>query len=351
MFKDEAVIHVRGGKGGNGIVAFRREKFAPLGGPTGGDGGRGGEVRILAVADQNTLVDLVHRTDWFAQNGGDGGGNNCHGKNGSSLTIRVPVGTIVKDRDRQFVIKDLVHSGDEIVVARGGRGGRGNKFFASAVNRVPRQFERGAPGEERWLALELKLIADVGIVGMPNAGKSTLLSRLSAARPKISDYPFTTIEPQLGILELDRYKTLVIADLPGLIEGAHTGVGLGDKFLRHVERTRVLLHLVDVSPFALVPAAEAWKMVRNEIALHSDKLSKQPEIVVANKADMPGYEEAVVELEAACGQEVILVSAYTGKNLDRLKSVLHDRFFPSDPGTAAPARRTNPNKPISIDQR
>jgi GTPase len=345
VFKDEAIVHVRGGKGGDGIVSFRREKFAPLGGPNGGDGGRGGDVTIRAVADQNTLVDLVHRTDWFAENGGAGGGNTCHGKNGASLVIRVPVGTVVKDRDRSFVLSDLVAPGDEIRVARGGRGGRGNKFFASATNQVPRQYEHGAPGEERWLALELKLIADVGIVGMPNAGKSTLLSRLSAARPKISDYPFTTIEPQLGILELDRYKTLVVADLPGLIEGAHSGVGLGDRFLRHVERTRLLVHLVDVSSFATVPAAEAWKMVRNELRLHGEKLAKEAEIVVANKADIPGFEDAVAELRAACGQEPIVLSAYTGSGIDRLKSILWERFFgPGAERPPAPKPRTRREK-------
>jgi GTP-binding protein len=346
MFKDEAVIHVRGGRGGDGCVSFRREKFVPHGGPDGGDGGRGGHVLLRAVEDLNTLAELAHRTDWFAEAGGSGGGKNRHGRNGMDLVIRVPAGTIVKDRDRGFVLKDLSACGEEVRVARGGRGGRGNRFFASATNQVPRQYEPGAPGEERWLSLELKLIADVGIVGLPNAGKSTLLSRLSAARPRISAYPFTTLEPQLGILELESHRTLVLADLPGLIEGAHRGVGLGDRFLRHVERTRLLLHVLDVSPFALVPAPEAYRTLREELRLFSERLARLPEVVVANKVDIPGHEPALEELAKTAGDRTILpVSGYTGHNLGRLKTTLQDHFFaraetpPSRLGRASEAPR------------
>ena len=248
MFVDEAVIFVKGGAGGNGCVSFRREKYISHGGPDGGNGGKGGDV-IFNVSDKiDTLLDLTSRVKNIAESGAHGKGSTKRGKDGKDLSIELPSGTIVKDKESGRVLKDMSTAGESIIIARGGRGGRGNKHFATSINQVPRQAEKGKPGEERWLILELKLIADVGIIGMPNAGKSTLLSRISAARPKIAEYPFTTLQPQLGIVEVEDCRRFVAADIPGLIEGAHRGIGLGDEFLRHIERTKLLLHLLDVSP-------------------------------------------------------------------------------------------------------
>ncbi len=242
MFVDEAVIFVKGGDGGNGCVSFRREKYVPYGGPDGGDGGKGGDI-IIHVSDKiDTLLDLTSRVKYIAGNGAHGKGSTKRGKDGNDLSINLPRGTVIKDRESGRILKDMDTAGENLVIARGGRGGRGNKCFATSTNQVPRQAEKGRPGEERWLILELKLLADVGLIGMPNAGKSTLLSRISAARPKIADYPFTTLQPQLGIVEVEDYRRFVVADIPGLIEGAHRGVGLGDEFLRHIERTRLLSH-------------------------------------------------------------------------------------------------------------
>ncbi len=248
LFVDEVTIHVRGGKGGDGCLSFRREKFVPKGGPDGGDGGHAGSVFLVAKAGVDTLLDLAGRHHYHAQNGQPGSGANCSGRNGKDLFVTVPVGTLIYDADTGRLLKDLVDDGQQVRVAAGGRGGRGNARFASSTHQAPREFEHGTKGRERTLRLELKLIADVGFVGLPNAGKSTLLSRLTRARPKIADYPFTTRQPYLGIMELPGYRRVVLADLPGLIEGAHEGVGLGDAFLRHVERTRVILHLIDLCP-------------------------------------------------------------------------------------------------------
>ncbi|HZR68084.1 MAG TPA: GTPase ObgE, partial [Burkholderiales bacterium] len=243
-FIDEAVIEVHAGKGGNGVVSFRREKYVPRGGPDGGDGGDGGDVIVRAVAGTDNLADIVNRKHWRAPKGGRGGSGNCHGRKARDLVIRVPPGTLIIDRDRGHVLRDLTEDGQQVTVAHGGRGGRGNKHFATATNRAPREHEPGTPGEERWIILELKVIADVGLIGLPNAGKSTLLSRLSRAQPEIADYPFTTKHPNLGVVTIGDERVFVLADLPGLIEGAHEGVGLGHEFLRHVDRTRVLVHLV-----------------------------------------------------------------------------------------------------------
>ncbi len=243
MFVDEADIMVKGGDGGNGSASFRREKFVPLGGPDGGDGGDGGSVYCQADTSENTLYHLTGKHHWKADSGGKGMGQKCHGKNGKDIIIRVPVGTIIRDAERETLLKDLTAAGDKVCVAKGGKGGRGNVHFATSTHQAPREFEPGEPGQERHLHLELKLMADVGLVGLPNAGKSTLIRRLSAARPKVAAYPFTTLDPVLGIVELVGERRFVMADIPGLIAGAHEGKGLGDEFLRHIERTGLLLHM------------------------------------------------------------------------------------------------------------
>ncbi|MGZ3432690.1 MAG: Obg family GTPase CgtA, partial [Isosphaeraceae bacterium] len=248
MFVDRVTLFVRGGDGGNGCLSFRREKYAPRGGPNGGDGGHGGSVVLRASDNHSNLAHLSHQRHWKAARGEHGQGSNCFGREGDDLVIEVPPGTIVRDRDRENVLRDLKSAGESVVVARGGRGGHGNTYFKSATNRAPRQHEHGFPGEERWIVLELKVIADVGLIGLPNAGKSTLLSRISRAHPEIADYPFTTKYPNLGTVVVDPENAFVVADIPGLIEGAHAGLGLGHEFLRHVERTSLLVHLIEAVP-------------------------------------------------------------------------------------------------------
>ncbi|MCP4245488.1 MAG: GTPase ObgE, partial [bacterium] len=287
MFVDEAEIYAKAGNGGQGCVSFRRERYLPKGGPDGGDGGHGGDVVLRAVAGIDTLLDFAGRHHWTADNGRPGQGKDKTGRSGGDLIVKVPPGTLVYDRDTGLLLKDLAAADVETVIAAGGKGGRGNVRFASSTNQTPREFEPGQPGEHRALRLELKLIADVGLVGLPNAGKSTLLSRLSKARPKIADYAFTTLQPQLGIVALSGHRRFVMADLPGLIEGAHEGTGLGDAFLRHIERTRVILHLVDVQPPPGEPApADAYRMIRRELQAYSQLLADKPEIVAANKIDL-----------------------------------------------------------------
>ncbi|HQU31733.1 MAG: GTPase ObgE [Planctomycetia bacterium] len=325
MFVDEAVIFVKGGDGGNGCVSFRREKYVPYGGPDGGDGGKGGDI-IIHVSDKiDTLLDLTSRVKYIAGNGAHGKGSTKRGKDGNDLSINLPRGTVIKDRESGRILKDMDTAGENLVIARGGRGGRGNKCFATSTNQVPRQAEKGRPGEERWLILELKLLADVGLIGMPNAGKSTLLSRISAARPKIADYPFTTLQPQLGIVEVEDYRRFVVADIPGLIEGAHRGVGLGDEFLRHIERTRLLVHLLDVSPFATVAPAEAYFIVRNELKQYNPVLAEKAEVVVANKIDLLDSEagmKCIQTLEEKISRPVCPVSMVTGNNISLLISLV-----------------------------
>ncbi len=321
MYLDEALIYAKGGDGGHGCVSFRREKFVPKGGPDGGDGGKGGDVIIRANNQKATLMDISSRVKYIAENGRHGQGKTRYGRNGEDLILEVPVGTIIKDRDTGRILKDLKEHEQWVRIARGGKGGRGNKHFATATRRTPRFAEKGKPGQERWLKLELKLFADVGIVGLPNAGKSTLLSRFSRAHPKIAEYPFTTLYPQLGIVALEDFRRIVMADLPGLIEGAHKGVGLGDEFLRHVERTKILLHLIDIAPLSGPEPKEAYYIIRREMERYNPELTKKREIVAANKIDLleeDVYMEKVKDLEQHLQQPVYPISAVTGKNLGTL---------------------------------
>ncbi|HMV46793.1 MAG TPA: GTPase ObgE [Blastocatellia bacterium] len=320
MFIDRARIHVRGGNGGNGIMAFRREKFVPRGGPSGGDGGRGGSVFIESTEGLNTLLHFRYNPEHVAGRGRHGEGSKRHGADAEDIVIKVPVGTLVTDELTGELIHDFTQPGERVLVAAGGRGGRGNAQFATPTNRAPRYHEEGKEGEERWLVLELKLIADVGLVGLPNAGKSTLISRISAARPKIADYPFTTLEPNLGVVDLGDFKTLVVADIPGLIEGAHAGAGLGDRFLRHVERTKLLLHLVDVSGLAQDPIAD-YQTVTHELEAYSPEVAAKPKIAVATKLDALDDPTRLEEFEQFCrseGLEFHSISAASGKGLKEL---------------------------------
>ncbi len=319
FFIDEVRIHVRGGKGGDGCLSFRREKYVPKGGPDGGDGGHGGSVYLVARAGVDTLLDLAGRHHYHAENGRPGSGANRTGRRGKELLVNVPAGTLVYDDESGRLLKDLVEDGQRICVARGGRGGRGNAYFASSTNQAPREFQPGLKGRERTLRLELKLIADAGFVGLPNAGKSTLLSRLTRARPKIAAYPFTTREPQLGIMELPGFRRLVLADLPGLIEGAHAGVGLGDAFLRHVERTRVIVHLVELCPLEGAPSpAQAYQVIRHELEQYSPALAQREEIIVGSKLDLTDAEAARAALQDAIGKLVLGVSGVSGAGLREL---------------------------------
>ncbi|MBV9122920.1 MAG: GTPase ObgE, partial [Planctomycetes bacterium] len=318
MFVDRVTLYVKGGDGGRGCCSFRREKYVPRGGPDGGDGGDGGSVIVRAVAGTDSLAEVVHRKHWRAPRGGGGGTDNCHGRRGQDLIIPVPPGTLVLDRDRGHILRDLTVEGDQVNVAQGGRGGRGNKAFATATNRAPRETQPGTPGEERWIILELKVIADAGLVGLPNAGKSTLLSRLSHAQPEIADYPFTTKHPNLGLVAVGGERVFVLADLPGLIEGAHEGVGLGHEFLRHVERTRVLVHLVEPFPPDNSDPLHNYRILRRELELHSRELAAKPEVVVVSKAELTGSEQVRERLERELGREVLAISAVTGQGLSRL---------------------------------
>jgi GTP-binding protein len=328
MFIDRAKIHVQGGNGGNGVTAFRREKFVPRGGPSGGDGGRGGSVYFESTEGLNTLLHFRYNPEHEAGRGRHGEGSRKHGADGEDLVVQVPVGTVVMDEVTGEVIHDFTRAGERVRIAAGGRGGRGNAQFATSTNRAPRRHEEGRLGEERWLVLELKLIADVGLVGLPNAGKSTLISRISAARPKIADYPFTTLEPNLGVVDLGDYKTFVVADIPGLIAGAHEGAGLGDRFLRHIERTRVLLHLVDVSGLAADPI-EDYRIITRELAAYSVAVASKPKIVVATKIDALDDAERLREFAQFCRDEQLefhAISAASGAGLQELLRAVERRL-------------------------
>jgi len=318
MFVDRVTLFVSGGHGGRGMCSFRREKYVPRGGPDGGDGGDGGSVIVRALAGADSLAGIVHQKHWHAEDGGAGGSANCHGRKADDLIIDVPPGTVVRDRDRGHILKDLVEPGEQVNVAQCGRGGRGNKAFATATNRTPREFQPGTAGEERWITLELKVIADVGLIGLPNAGKSTLLSRLSRATPEVADYPFTTKYPNLGMVTVGSENAFVLADLPGLIEGAHSGVGLGHEFLRHVERTRVLVHLVEPFPADGSDPVQNYRTIRREVEMYNPALAAKPEFIAISKAELTGSDEVQKRLQREIDREVLAVSAVTGQGLAQL---------------------------------
>jgi len=318
MFIDEALIYVRSGRGGNGMVHFLREKYVPRGGPDGGDGGRGGDVIFEVVPTLNTLQSFRFKRKYIAESGANGGSTNKTGKSAPDLIIPVPPGTILYDSDSGEILADLTHAGERVVVCKGGRGGKGNQHYATSRNQAPRMAEKGEPPQEKNLRLELKLLADVGIVGVPNAGKSTFLSAVTNATPKIADYPFTTLEPNLGVANLDDEHTLVLADIPGLIEGAHEGVGLGDAFLRHIQRTRVLIHILD--GLSEDPVGE-FGQINAELSLFDARLTSKPQVVAFNKMDLPDVQAHWPEVKAkieAAGFEIIPISAVTHQNVEQV---------------------------------
>ena len=325
MFIDRVKIRVQGGHGGNGVTAFRREKFVPRGGPSGGDGGRGGDVWILADSSLNTLLHLRYNPEHIAERGRHGEGSNCSGREGEDRIVRVPVGTQIFDSTSGELLQDLATDGARWLVAKGGRGGFGNSHFATSTNRAPRYHQSGDEGEELELQLELKLLADVGLVGFPNAGKSTLISTISAAKPKIADYPFTTLEPHLGVVDLGDFRTFVVADIPGLIEGAHEGAGLGDRFLRHIERTKLLLHLVDVSSVSGREPVSDYLTVNHELRAYNPQLANRPQIVVATKIDAldePARLESLRSQAAAEGLPFYEISSVTNKGTQELVAAI-----------------------------
>ncbi len=321
-FVDRVEIFVKAGDGGRGMCCFRREKYVPKGGPDGGDGGNGGSIILQADPNADSLTALAHQKHHRAEAGERGGSSQCHGRTAKDLILFVPPGTVVRDRERGHVIKDLTEVGQQVTVARGGKGGRGNKHFATSTNRAPREFEEGGDGEDRWITLELKVIADVGLVGLPNAGKSTLLSRLSRARPEIADYPFTTKYPNLGIANVGDDRSFVLADLPGLIEGAHSGVGLGHEFLRHVERTRILIHLVEPLPTDGADPLENYRAIRKELELYSPELARKPEFVALSKGELTDAEEQRQRMADELGQDVYRISAVTGHGMAALMAAV-----------------------------
>lgn len=325
MFVDEVVISVKAGSGGDGCTSFRREKYVPMGGPDGGNGGRGSSIIFKVDKGLHTLLDLKYQKEIKGKKGDNGKGSNKFGKNAEDVIIKVPQGTVVKDLDTNLIIADLTKENDEVVVAKGGRGGRGNTAFKTHSNTAPNFSENGEPGEEKKLKIELKMLADVGLVGLPSVGKSTLLSKISAAKPKIAAYHFTTLLPNLGMVKTKDNRSYVVADLPGLIEGASEGVGLGDKFLRHIERTRIILHIVDMSGIEGDPY-ENYLTIRKELTNYSEKLAKKFEIVVANKMDMESSKENLEEFKKKIDKEVIEISALTNIGIDELLIKVADKL-------------------------
>ncbi len=350
MFVDRVTLFVRGGDGGNGCLSFRREKYAPRGGPNGGDGGAGGSVILRASEHHSNLAHLSHQRHWKATRGEHGQGSNCFGRAGDDLVIEVPAGTIVRDRDRQHVLRDLKMAGESVVVAHGGKGGHGNTHFKSSTNRAPREHEPGFPGEERWIVLELKVIADVGLIGLPNAGKSTLLSRISRAHPEIADYPFTTKYPNLGSVVVDPENTFVVADIPGLIEGAHTGMGLGHEFLRHVERTRLLVHLIEAVPADGSDPVQNYRMIRKELQEYSSALADRPELLVVTKMDLTGAAESRDRVARSLGRPVLDISAVSGQGIPTLLQAIAarlDELHHAEPPTS-PLPDVETRAPITV---
>lgn len=340
MFVDEVGIRVKAGDGGNGLVAFRREKHVPRGGPAGGDGGRGGSIVLQADGRLTTLIDYRYKHSYKAERGGDGGGKCMTGADGADLVLRIPVGTQVYDADSGELLADLAAEGERCCIAKSGRGGRGNARFATPTRRAPRLAENGEPGEELRLRLELKLLADVGLIGFPNVGKSTLIARVSAARPKIADYPFTTLVPNLGVVRVDEDRSFAMADIPGLIQDAHAGAGLGDRFLRHVERTRLLVHIIDVSGFTGRNPADDFDIVNRELRLYSPELADLPQAVALNKADVPGARETAEQLAPAFesrGFKTFIISAATGQGVQPLIYFLADELEKLDKVVPTPA--------------
>jgi GTP-binding protein len=320
-FIDEAIITVQSGDGGKGCVSFRREKFIPRGGPDGGDGGKGGDIVFKTTSRKRTLYQFRFKRHFKAKNGSHGQGQQKTGKNGQDLVIELPPGTLITDADTGQVITDLIKCDEAVVLARGGRGGQGNARFKTSTHRAPRFAQPGEPGETKTLRLELKLLADVGIIGLPNAGKSTLITAVSSARPKIGNYPFTTLFPSLGVVQTGWAEPFVVADIPGLIEGAHKGTGLGIRFLRHIERTRILIHLIDVSAMDTDNPLKAYDTVNKELAMYNQKLTEKPQIVVLNKMDLPDVREAAKKFQSALKEkQVLFISALTGKGIEDLKS-------------------------------
>jgi GTP-binding protein len=330
MFVDEVIIRVKAGDGGNGCLAFRREKYVPKGGPSGGDGGRGGDIVLVANRNYNTLLHFRFNPEHKAERGGHGEGSNCSGSNGEHTYLPVPVGTVAMDAETHEIFHDFVEHGDTFILCKGGRGGRGNQHFATSTNQAPTRHEPGTPGVERKVRLELKLLADVGLIGFPNAGKSTLISRISAARPKIADYPFTTLEPNLGVVQADGERTFVVADIPGLIEGASQGYGLGIQFLRHVERTGLLLHLVDVSGISGRDPANDFDVILKELASFSPELAAKPMFVAATKMDSaqdPELVASVAQRAADHGMPFFQISAVTGAGLPELIRAIAEKVI------------------------
>ena len=329
MFIDQAKIYVKAGDGGSGVCSFRREKYVPFGGPNGGDGGDGGNVVFRASNRATTLLDLKYLRHYEAENGRPGAKSNKHGRNGQDVIVTVPVGTIIKELETDQVLADLIEDGQTAVIAHGGKGGKGNARFATSTNRAPRQFETGTPGEEINLNLELKLLADVGLVGFPNAGKSTLISTLSAARPEIADYPFTTLKPNLGVVPLGEYRSFVMADIPGLIEGAHTGKGLGIQFLKHIQRTAFLLYLIDISEWATDDPVESLTVLQRELSAFDDHLAERPYVIIGTKLDLQGDGTKLSKLRDYCEEHqlpFLTISSATREGLEKLVPYIGSRL-------------------------